>query len=153
MLRDPLSTKAASPRKDTMRRFASLAAAGLMAAAAIATPTAAQAQTVELIKLLNGNLATANCDVLRAGLTATRLAGPDTTRSQLIANVNAAVGQDATLRLASAPTVSTLGDRALECGIVKPDPVTPLDQFRAMSAQLSSQANLPDIRTYIGALR
>lgn len=136
-----------------MRRIASLAAAGLMAAAAIATPTAAQAQTIELIKLLNGNIATANCDVLRTGLTATRMVGPDTTRSELIANVNAAVGQDATLRLASASTVATLGDRALECGIVKPDPVTPLDQFFEMSSQLSSQANLPDIRNYVGALR
>ena len=137
-----------------MRRLASLAAAGLVAAAAFAgTAAPAQAQTIELIKLLNGNVATANCDVLRASLTATRMVGPDTTRSQLIGNVNAVVGQDATLRLASASTVATLGDRALECGIVKPDPATPLDKFFEMSSQMSSQANLPDIRTYIGALR
>lgn len=136
-----------------MRRIATLAAAGLMAAATIATPTAAQAQTFELIKLLNGNVATANCDALRAGLTATRMVGPDTTRSELVANVNAVVGQDATLRLASASTVAALGDRALECGIVKPDPVTPMDKFFEMSSQMSSQAGLPDIRTYIGALR
>lgn len=137
-----------------MRRITSALAAGVIAVSTFAgTPTAAQAQTVELIKLLNGNVATANCDVLRAGLTATRMVGPDTTRSQLIANVNAAVGQDATLRLASASTVATLGDRALECGIVKPDPVTPVDKFFEMSSQMSSQANLPDIRTYIDALR
>lgn len=137
-----------------MRRLASLAAAGLVAVSAFAgTAAPAQAQTIELIKLLNGNVATANCDVLRASLTATRMVGPDTTRSQLIGNVNAVVGQDATLRLASASTVATLGDRALECGIVKPDPVTPLDQFFAMSSQLSSQAGLPDIRTVIGLVR
>lgn len=137
-----------------MRRLASLAAAGLVAVSAFAgTAAPAQAQTIELIKLLNGNVATANCDVLRASLTATRMVGPDTTRSQLIGNVNAVVGQDATLRLASASTVATLGDRALECGIVKPDPVTPVDKFFEMSSQMSSQANLPDIRTYIGALR
>jgi len=137
-----------------MRRLASLAAAGLVAAAAFAgTAAPAQAQNFELIKLLNGNVATANCDVLRASLTATRMVGPDTTRSELIGNVNAVVGQDATLRLASASTVATLGDRALECGIVKPDPATPLDKFFEMSSQMSSQANLPDIRTYIGALR
>lgn len=137
-----------------MRRLASLAAAGLVAVSAFAgTAAPAQAQTIELIKLLNGNVATANCDVLRASLTATRMVGPDTTRSQLIGNVNAAVGQDATLRLASASTVATLGDRALECGIVKPDPATPLDKFFEMSSQMSSQANLPDIRTYIDALR
>lgn len=137
-----------------MRRLVPLAAAGLVAVSAFAGAAApAQAQTLELIKLLNGNVATANCDVLRASLTATRMVGPDTTRSQLIGNVNAAVGQDATLRLASASTVATLGDRALECGIVKPDPATPLDKFFEMSSQMSSQANLPDIRTYIGALR
>lgn len=137
-----------------MRRLASLAAAGLVAAAAFAgTAAPAQAQNFELIKLLNGNVATANCDVLRASLTATRMVGPDTTRSQLVGNVNAVVGQDATLRLTSASTVATLGDRALECGIVKPDPATPLDKFFEMSSQMSSQANLPDIRTYIGALR
>ena len=108
-----------------MRRITSALAAGVIAVSAFAgTAAPAQAQTVELIKLLNGNVATANCDVLRASLTATRMVGPDTTRSQLIGNVNAVVGQDATLRLASASTVVTLGDRALECGIVKPDPVS-----------------------------
>lgn len=138
-----------------MRRIATLAAAGLMAVAAIASPATAQAQTqsLELIKLLNGNIATANCDALRVGLTSTNMVGPDTTRSQLVTNVNNVVGKDATLRLASASTVGALADRALECGIVKPDPTTPLDQFFAMSSQMSSQANLPDIRNYIGALR
>ena len=137
-----------------MRRLSSALATGLIAVAAFAgTAAPAQAQTVELIKLLNGNIATANCDVLRAGLTATRMVGPDTTRSELVANVNAVVGQDATLRLASAATIATLGDRALECGIVKADPATPLDQLLTLSSQLSSQANLPDIRPYIDALR
>ena len=137
-----------------MRRISSALAAGLIATAAFASTAApAQAQTVELIKLLNGNIATANCDALRAGLTATRMAGPDTTRSELVANLNAVVGQDATLRLASAATIAALSDRALECGIVKADPATPLDQLLAVSSQLSSQANLPDIRTYIDALR
>lgn len=147
-----------------MRRFASVAAAGLVAAAAIAGPAApahaqtqAQAQTqapsLELIKLLNGGVANANCDMLRTSLTATRMVGPDTTRGQLVQNVNAVVGQDAALRIASASTVNTLADRALECGIVKPDPATPLDQFFAMSSQLSSQAGLPDIRTVIGLVR
>ena len=138
-----------------MRRIATLAAAGLMAAAAIASPVTAQAQTqsLELLKLLNGNIATANCDALRVGLTSTNMVGPDTTRSQLVSNVNNVVGTDATLRLVSASTVGALADRALECGIVKPDPVTPMDKFFERSSQMSSQANLPEIRNYIGALR
>ena len=136
-----------------MRRLASLAAAGLVAAAAFAgTAAPAQAQTIELIKLLNGNVATANCDVLRASLTATRMVGPDTTRSQLIGNVNAAVGQDATLRLASASTVATLGDRALECGAVKADPVTPQSQAIDFASKLSAQAGLPELRNVLPAL-
>ena len=137
-----------------MRRITTLAAAGLMAAAAIASPATAQAQTqsLELIKLLNGNIATANCDALRVGLTSTKMVGPDTTRSQLVSNVNNVVGKDATLRLASASTVGALADRALECGIVKPDPATPLDQIIAGSSQLSSRAGLPDIRNFLPAL-
>ena len=67
-------------------------------------------------------------------------------------NVNKAVGEDAALRLVAAPTVNTLGDRALECGIVKPDEVTPLNQAIAMSSQMSSQAGLPEIRNVIPAL-
>ena len=96
-----------------MRRIASLAAAGLMAAAAIASPATAQAQTqsLELIKLLNGNIATANCDALRVGLTSTNMVGPDTTRSQLVSNVNNVVGTDATLRLVSASTVGACRPR------------------------------------------
>ena len=52
----------------------------------------------------------------------------------------------------SASTVGAVADRALECGIVKPDPVTPLDQLFAGSSQMSSKAGLPDIRTLIPAL-
>ena len=45
-----------------------------------------------------------------------------------------------------------LGGRALACGIVKPDPVTPLDQAIEMSSKLSSQAGLPEARNLVAAL-
>lgn len=136
-----------------MRRITAALAAGLIAVTGFAgTATPAKAQTLELVRLLNGNIATANCDSLRTGLTATRMVNKDTTRSQLVMNLNTAVGNDAALRLVSASTVGAVADRALECGIVKPDPVTPLDQLFAGSSQMSSQAGLPDIRTLIPAL-
>ena len=132
-----------------MRRITAALAAGLIAVTGFAgTATPAKAQTLELVRLLNGNIATANCD----GLTATRMVNKDTTRSQLVMNLNTVVGDDAALRLVSASTVGAVADRALECGIVKPDPVTPLDQLFAGSSQMSSKAGLPDIRTLIPAL-
>lgn len=136
-----------------MRRLTSALAAGLIAVSAFAgTAAPAQAQSLELIRLLNGNIATTNCDALRTGLTATRMVNKDTTRAQLVSNLNAVVGNDAALRLVSAGTVGAVADRALECGIVKPDPATPFDQIIAGSSQLSSRAGLPDIRNFLPAL-
>ena len=48
--------------------------------------------------------------------------------------------------------MNTLGDRALECGVVKPDQATPLSQAIAMSSQMSSQAGLPEIRNLLPAV-
>ena len=76
-----------------MRRITAALAAGLIAVTGFAgTATPAKAQTLELVRLLNGNIATANCDSLRTGLTATRMVNKDTTRSQLVMNLNTAVG-------------------------------------------------------------
>ena len=49
--------------------------------------------------------------------------------------------------------MNALGDRALECGVVKPDPVTPLNQAIAFASQLSSQAGLPELRNVLPALQ
>lgn len=114
--------------------------------------TAAAPSTLELVRLLNGEIATADCGRLGTTLRVTGMANRETTRSQLVANVNNAVGQNASLRLIAAPTVNALGDRAVECGVVKPDPVTPMTQFIQMSSQLSSEAGLPDIRVIAPAL-
>lgn len=141
-----------------MRRLSSaFAAVGTAAMVATGSIVPAQAapigEAAGLLRILNDNVATANCDVLRVSLRGAGLVGPETTRGQLVANVNTLVGKDAALRLVSAPTVGALGDRALECGIVKPDPVTPLDQAIAMSSQLSSRAGLPELRNVSPALR
>lgn len=108
--------------------------------------------TLELVRLLNSEIATADCGRLGTTLRVTGMANRETTRSQLVANVNNAVGQNASLRLVAAPTVNALGDRAVQCGVVKPDPVTPMTQFIQMSSQLSSEAGLPDIRVIAPAL-
>ncbi|PAT09086.1 hypothetical protein CKJ80_11135 [Corynebacterium hadale] len=136
-----------------MRRTA-LAAAGVLVATSLISPATAGADTnyVELVRVLNGNVKTMDCNALRTVVRGTGLADENTTRSQFVGNVNKAVGEDAALRLVAAPTVNTLGDRALECGVVKPDQATPLSQAIAMSSQMSSQAGLPEIRNLLPAV-
>ena len=142
-----------------MRRFSTTLAAAALAATATLSPIAAQAQDaqtaqtktdlgtyVELTKVLNGEIKTANCDTLSTTLKLTKMVDGETTRSTLVQNLNKVVGENSVLRLATAPTVNALGDRALECGIVKADPVTPLDQAVKLSSQLSSENNLPEPR-------
>lgn len=135
-----------------LRRTA-LAAAGVLVATSLISPATAGADTnyVELVRVLNGNVKTMDCNALRTVVRGTGLADENTTRSQFVGNVNKAVGEDAALRLVAAPTVNTLGDRALECGVVKPDQATPLSQAIAMSSQMSSQAGLPEIRNLLPA--
>lgn len=136
-----------------LRRTA-LAAAGVLVATSLISPATAGADTsyVELVRVLNGNVKTMDCNALRTVVRGTGLADENTTRSQFVGNVNKAVGEDAALRLVAAPTVNTLGDRALECGVVKPDQATPLSQAIAMSSQMSSQAGLPEIRNLLPAV-
>ena len=135
-----------------MKRITTALVAGALAFGALAAPANAQTNYGELIRALNGNVKTMDCNALRTVVRAAGLANENTTRSEFVGNVNKAVGEDAALRLVAAPTVNTLGDRALECGVVKPDEVTPLNQAIAMSSQMSSQAGLPEIRNVIPAL-
>lgn len=135
-----------------MKRITTALVAGALAFGALAAPANAQTNYGELIRALNGNVKTMDCNALRTVVRGAGLAGENTTRSEFVGNVNKAVGEDAALRLVAAPTVNTLGDRALECGIVKPDEVTPLNQAIAMSSQMSSQAGLPELRNVIPAL-
>ncbi len=135
-----------------MKRITTALVAGALAFGALAAPANAQTNYGELIRALNGNVKTMDCNALRTVVRGAGLAGENTTRSEFVGNVNKAVGEDAALRLVAAPTVNTLGDRALECGVVKPDEVTPLNQAIAMSSQMSSQAGLPEIRNVIPAL-
>lgn len=135
-----------------MKRITTALVAGALAFGALAAPANAQTNYGELVRVLNGNVKTMDCNALRTVVRGAGLANENTTRSEFVGNVNKAVGEDAALRLVAAPTVNTLGDRALECGIVKPDEVTPLNQAIAMSSQMSSQAGLPEIRNLIPAL-
>ncbi|QPK82788.1 hypothetical protein G7Y29_07910 [Corynebacterium qintianiae] len=135
-----------------MRRLSAVLAAGLVSTAALSTPAFAQTNVLEIAKVVNGGIATADCGTVSTGLKATGLVGAETTRGELVASLNKAVGQDSALRLVAAPTINTIGDRALECGVVKPDPVTPLNQAITFASQLSSQAGLPELRNLLPAL-
>ena len=122
-----------------MKRITTALVAGALAFGALAAPANAQTNYAELIRALNGNVKTMDCNALRTVVRGAGLANENTTRSEFVGNVNKAVGEDAALRPVAAPTVNTLGDRAL-------------NQAIAMSSQMSSQAGLPEIRNLIPAL-
>ncbi|MDY5785388.1 hypothetical protein [Corynebacterium sp.] len=135
-----------------MRRIAATVAAGFIASAALASPAQAQANYFELLKVVNGNVAAADCNVLGTVLRTTGFINDSTTRSELVTSLNKAVGEDASLRLVAAGTINAAGDRALECGVVKPDPVTPITQAIDFASQMSSQAGLPQLRDLLPAI-
>lgn len=110
-----------------MRRSALALTTVAAATAALFAPVASAQTTnvVGLISLVNGGIETADCASLDTVLTGLNLVDEDTTRSELVSDLNAHVGDDLTIRLLGASTISTIGDRALECGIVQPDPETP----------------------------
>lgn len=106
----------------------------------------AQNNTVELVRALNGGIATMDCNSVGTLLRGAKLADDTTTRSQLTTKLNQQFGADATLALVTTPTINAIGDRALECGVVKADPVTPQSQAIDFASKLSSQAGLPELR-------
>ena len=140
-----------------MRRLTASLVASLVTASALLTQThsPAQAQTnyAELLTVVNGNVASADCTVLGGALRGAGLVSADTTRGGLVSTLNKAVGEDPALRLVAGGTVNAIGDRALACGVVKADPVTPIDQAVTVASQLSSRAGLPQLRDILPALR
>ncbi|WP_257162130.1 hypothetical protein [Corynebacterium cystitidis] len=134
----------------TTRIAAATAATAL--AIGLAAPASAQTNVLSLINTINSGIETVDCGTLEAGLRGVGLIDDNTTRSELVKDLNNLVGDDASIKLISAPTINTVGDRALECNIVKADPVTPVDQAIAFSSQMSSQAGLPEIRNLLPVL-
>lgn len=138
-----------------MRRTAAFTAALIAGSAALApavatadtTPANTTASYLQFAKLLNGNIATLDCNVLGTALRATGTVNAETTRSGLVENLNTTFGESTALRLATASTINTVADRALQCGVVKADPVTPASKALEIASKLSSNAGLPDART------
>nr|VDG63145.1 Alpha helical Porin B [Streptococcus thermophilus] len=138
-------------------RFRSAAIATALAAVAAtgafgATQAEAQNDLYSLTKILNGNIATLDCNAMKTVLRGSQLAGPDTTRGQLVNSLTEQTRTDARLALLTAPTINALGDRALECGAVKPDPVTPESEAVAFASKLSADAGLPELRDILPAV-
>lgn len=138
-------------------RFRSAAVATALAAVATtgvisANQADAQNNTVELVRALNGGISTMDCNSVRTLLRGAKLVDDTTTRSQLTDKLNKQFGADASLSLIAAPTINTIGDRALECGAVKADPVTPQSQAIDFASKLSAQAGLPELRNVLPAL-
>jgi len=106
----------------------------------------AQNNTAQLVRALNSGITTADCNSVGTLLRGAKLVDATTTRSQLITTLNKQFGADATLTLVAAPTINAVGDRALACGVVKADPVTPQSQAINLASKLSSEAGLPELR-------
>lgn len=141
-----------------MRRFSAVAVA---ACAALSLAPAAHAETtaqvspstyVQLVRVINGGVENADCGALGSAVRLTKMANAETTRAGLVDNLNKAVGDDTTLRLLTGSTVNAVADRALVCGVVKPDPVTPQTRLVQLSSELSSRAGLPDAKVVLPAL-
>lgn len=104
-------------------RIATVGIAALTGLAGLVAPAAQAQDATSLLQLVNGNVKTMNCSTLRVTLNGTGVAGKDTTRQQLVNNLNGKIGDSIALRVMTGSTVQAVADRALECGIVKPDPV------------------------------
>lgn len=138
-------------------RFRSAAIATALAAVAAsgalgATKADAQNDLYSLTTILNGNIATLDCNAVKTVLRSSQLAGPDTTRGQLVNSLTEQTRTDARLALLTAPAINTLGDRAQECGAVKPDPVTLEREAIAFASELSADAGLPELRNVLPAV-
>lgn len=138
-------------------RFPSAAIAAALVAVATtgavnANQADAQNNTIELVRALNGGISTMDCNSVRTLLRGAKLVDDTTTRSQLTSKLNQQFGADASLTLIAAPTINTIGDRALQCGAVKADPVTPQSKAIDIASKLSSQAGLPELRNVLPAI-
>ncbi|WIM67065.1 hypothetical protein QP027_07995 [Corynebacterium breve] len=132
-----------------MSRFTRLGATIAAAALTFGLATPAQAQDAnvfDLLKTINAGVENTDCSTLGTVLRGAKLVDDTTTRSQLVADLNSKLGDDATMKLVSGPTINKLGDRALECKIVKADKLTPADQALQFASKLSAEAGLPELR-------
>lgn len=118
-----------------------LATAGIALTALAPAAGAAPIGNFALLALANGQIATADCGVVGGVLRSTGLVNETTTRSQLITSLHQTLGGDIQTKLITAQTISAVGDRALECGVVKADPNVPAGSSELMDivALLSSE--------------
>lgn len=123
---------------------AALATATLATAILAPAANAADART-GLLAQLNGDIATADCRVVDFALRGTGMVGEKTTRSELVKNLRG-VSDDTTLKLISAQSVTAVADRALECGVVTPDPQV------ALSSQIPGFDKAYDTLTLLSSL-
>lgn len=116
------------------RRFATIVAATVALTAGL-TPSASAQNIDELIGKVP-------CQTMKIWLSGSGLAKPGyTTRSELVRNIrNAESIQNLPfpLNITTATSASSVGDRALKCGIVKADSGDIFSQLEVMSSNLSS---------------
>lgn len=140
-----------SERFFIMRRITLTAVAAAAAASLAITPVAnaQQGNPLEVLGALAEGIGNADCGVIEGALNGLDLVDEDTTRGELVSDLNAYIGDDIALRLILGGNVNAIGDRALECGVVQEDPEqdliaailnssegNPLDTVTALSSAL-----------------
>lgn len=114
------------------RTLATLAAAGIALTALAPAAHAAPVGAFAVLTLANGQISTTDCRVVDGALRGAGLVGENTTRTDLAAGLHTMLGGDLQTKLVTSQTIGAVADRALECGVVKPDPV----QLPAGSSQV-----------------
>ncbi|AGS34365.1 hypothetical protein B841_04430 [Corynebacterium maris DSM 45190] len=131
-------------------RTLAVSAAAAAAAASVALVPAAGASPLNLHTLLGMNEAAvsfvndAHCDVFGPIVKASGMVNDGTTRGELITSLRNSLGDDQAVQVAATPTINAIGDKALECDVVQPDPLDP--------AALSSAVMNGDFTTIIDTL-
>ena len=128
------------------KTLAAAVATATLATGVLTAPAASAAETrTGLLDQLNGDIATADCRVVDFALRGTGMVGEKTTRSELVKNLRG-VSDDTALKLISAQSVTAVADRALECGVVTPDPQI------ALSSQIPGFDKAYDTLTLLSSL-
>lgn len=133
-------------------KLRTLAVSATAAAAASVTlvPAAGANPGLNLETLLGMNEAAVTvvnstpCPAFGPIVKASGMVNDDTTRGELIASLRKSLGDEQTVQVAATPTINAIGDKALECNVVKPDPLDP--------AALSSALISGDFTTIIDTL-
>ena len=131
-------------------RTLAVSAAAATAASVALVPAAGANPLLNLETLLGMNEAAVTivndtpCRTFGPIVKASGMVNDGTTRGELVTSLRNSLGDDQAVQVAATPTINAIGDKALECDVVQPDPLDP--------AALSSAVMNGDFTTIIDTL-